>query len=275
VGTLAPTSAAAAVFAKAFRASLAGIASLSLPRRASPPAAADVPWFEQGQPIPVGQLSVSGGATLGPPKKLAIIIGLTRQTMESSAAESVLTDMLRESVSFSLDASVFSTLAATDARPAGILNGIAGLTATAGGGTAAMEGDLEKLATAVSDAAGDVVLATHPRQALAIRIRKPDLKIPVYSTRAIAAGTVIMLDPQALAVAFGTEPRFEAGIEPVIHHDDTTPLPISTAGSPNTVAAPARSLWQTDRVALRCILPAAWVLRQTGTVAWLSSATWG
>jgi hypothetical protein len=274
VSTLSKTSAAAAVFARAFRADLDGIASVLLPRRVTPPAAADVNWVAPGDPIPAGQISLSG-ATLGPAKKLAVMVALTRTLMESSAAETVLTTMLRESVSFSLDATVFSTLAATTARPAGILNGIAGLTATAGGGTAAMEGDLEQLAAAVSDAVGDVVLITHPRQALAIRIRSPQLGIPVYSTRAIAAGTVIMLDPQALAVSFGTDPRFEASIEGVLHLDDTTPLPIGTAGSPNTVAAAARSLWQTDCVALRCILPAAWVNRQPGSFAWLSSATWG
>jgi hypothetical protein len=203
------------------------------------------------------------------------MVALTRTLMESSAAEVTLTTMLRESVSFSLDATVFSTLAATTARPAGVLNGIAGLTATAGGGTAAMEGDLELLAAAVSDAVGDVVIVAHPRQALAIRIRKPDLGIPVYSTRAFAAGTIIMLDPQALAVAFGTDPRFEAGIEGVLHLDDATPLAIGTAGSPNSVAAAARSLWQTDCIAIRCVLPAAWSIRQAGAISWLSSATWG
>jgi hypothetical protein len=274
VSTLSRTSAAAAVFAKAFRADLDGIASILLPRRVTPPAAADVNWVAPGDPIPAGQISLSG-ATLGPAKKLAVMVALTRTLMESSAAENVLTTMLRESVSFSLDATVFSTLAATTARPAGILNGIAGLTATAGGGTTAMEGDLEKLAAAVSDAVGDVVIVAHPRQAFAIRIRAPQFGIPVFATRAIAAGTIVMLDPQALAVSFGTDPRFEAGIEGVLHLDDATPLAIETAGTPPTVAAAVRSAWQTDCVVTRCILPAAWVLRQTGTVAWLSSATWG
>jgi hypothetical protein len=54
--------------------------------------------------------------------------------------------------------------------------------------------------------------------------------------------------------------------------EDTSPQQIGTA--PNVVAAPARSLWQTDSIAIRCILDAAWALRSTGAVAWVQSATW-
>ena len=51
---------------------------------------------------------------------------------------------------------------------------------------------------------------------------------------------------------FGAEPEITASEEGLIlHMEDTAPLAICTAGSPNTVAAPARSLWQTDCIAVR------------------------
>jgi hypothetical protein len=56
--------------------------------------------------------------------------------------------------------------------------------------------------------------------------------------------------------------------------EDTTPLAIGTAGTPATVAAPARSLFQTDSIALRMIMDVNWTLRRSGVVAWTSSVTW-
>jgi hypothetical protein len=276
VQTLSPLSAAAGVFARALGLSLGGVNTIALPRRATPPAAGDVPWIEQGQPIPVGQLSVSGGAILGPTRKLALVVATTNETMRASAAEAVFTSMLRESAAVSLDATFFSDLAATDARPAGILNGIAAQSATSGGGTSALTDDLELLAGAIAATAGDMVIICNPRQAFAIRIRLgSNFTIPVLASRSVPAGTVIALDPLAIAVAFGVEPEFQSSQEAVIHTESSSPAAISSAGSPNTVAAPVRSLWQTDCTALRCLLPAAWVLRSPGAVAWLEDATWG
>ncbi len=184
--------------------------------------------------------------------------------------------MLRESVSFQLDASFFSNVAASASRPAGILFGTAALVGTAGGGDTAQLGDLEQLAAAIGDNVDDMVIIAHPRQALSLRIRsRGQLDFPVYATRGVAAGVVIALDPKAVAVGFGADPRFETSEEAVIHGDDTTPLAISTAGAPNTVAAPSTSLWQVDCTALKARLPMAFAMRSAGAVAWISGATWG
>jgi hypothetical protein len=40
------------------------------------------------------------------------------------------------------------------------------------------------------------------------------------------------------------------------------------------VAAPQRSLFQTDSLALRMVLPLNWVMRRTGVVAWTQNVTW-
>lgn len=279
VAKLAPLSAAAEVFARAVKVDLSGVGSLLIPVRASPPAAADVGWVAEGEAIPVQQFSLTA-ASIGPQRKLSCICAVTRQLAQSSAAEAVITQLLRENAALSLDATFFSNLASTTARPAGILAGIAAQTATAGGGLAGLEGDLGKLAGAIASAAGSgVVLVAAPQQAFAIRLYKPQLDVPVFATLGVAAGTVIMLDPGAIAVAYGAEPRFSASTETQLHMH-TAPQDFSTGAGPTPVAvaniaAPVKSMFQTDCVALRMLLPAAWAIRSPGAISWVSGTTWG
>ena len=46
--------------------------------------------------------------------------------------------------------------------------------------------------------------------------------------------------------------------EPTVHMEDTTPLAISTVGSPNVVSAPVRSAWQTDCLIIKVRARTAW-----------------
>ena len=77
----------------------------------------------------------------------------------------MIAQVLRENTAMSFDASLFSNAAATTASPAGILNGVAALTATAGGGELAMMTDLAALAAAISGATANLAFATNPAQA--------------------------------------------------------------------------------------------------------------
>lgn len=270
VATLAPVSAAAAVFARAIVAPLDGVASITVPRRANPPDPADVSWIAPGEPIGVGQLTVTG--TILTPKKLATIVAATRELIESSAAEAVFNAILRENVATSLDATFFSEVSATDARPAGVLEGITALTAASGAD--AMIDDLAQLVAAVSGSAGDVMIVANTAQALAIRVRLgSNFDVQVVGSRSVPAGTVIALDPAAIAVGFGAVPRFESSQETVLHMN-TVPTAISAAGSPNTIAAPVRSLFQTDCIATRVLLPAAWAVRDASAIAWVEGVSW-
>jgi hypothetical protein len=96
----------------------------------------------------------------------------------------------------------------------------------------------------------------------------------VWPTLGVAAGTVIALDPAAFASAFGPDPEISSSTETLVHLEDTTPAQIGTAGSPNVVAAPTRSLFQTDAIAVRLILRCAWTWRVPGAVSWIQNATW-
>jgi hypothetical protein len=85
---------------------------------------------------------------------------------------------------------------------------------------------------------------------------------------------VIAIDAADFVAVGGDAPRFEISDQATLHMEDTTPLDIGTAGSPATVAAPVKSMWQTDSLALRLILPTNWTIRRAGVVAWVAGVTW-
>ena len=68
---------------------------------------------------------------------------------------------------------------------------------------------------------------------------------------------------------------FEATTMATLHEEDTTPLPIGSTGAPATVAAPVRSLFQTNSWALRMLLDTDWAkLRAVGPVQELTAVAW-
>jgi hypothetical protein len=100
----------------------------------------------------------------------------------------------------------------------------------------------------------------------------PNATIDVLVAPNVTAGTVIMVDASAFASVLGA-PSFRASQHAAIHMD-TAPSALSATGSPNTVAAPMRSAFQSDTTALRSIIPIDWVLRRTGAAAVMNSVTW-
>jgi hypothetical protein len=81
----------------------------------------------------------------------------------------------------------------------------------------------------------------------------------------------------ALAAATDPTPRIQVSREGLVHMEDTSPQPIGTPGGlppPNVVAAPTRSMWQTDSVSIKVVLRVSWGLRAAGGLAWTSAVTW-
>jgi len=248
----------------------------------------------EGAPIPVRQGAFTA-ATLTP-KKMAVITTWTREIDEHSvpAIEGLLRDAIKQDTAVSIDSVLLDANPATTVRPAGLLNGVAGLTPTAGGGFAAVVGDLQKLAGALMTGTnGNVrkmVWLINPAQKLSLSLvsapgtgafpfkeevgRNQLLTYPIIAAGTVPVGTIIALDAADFVSVGGEAPRFEISDQATLHMEDTTPLAIGTAGSPATVAAPTRSLWQTDSMALRLIMPLNWTLRRTGVVAWMAGVTW-
>jgi hypothetical protein len=182
---------------------------------------------------------------------------------------------LTESVALALDAALFDASAGDASRPPGLRNGISGITAATGGGTAAMVKDLTALATAVAPVGGtNIAFVASPGEAIKIALQAgSQFRIPVYAGSGLAAGFVLCVALNALASAISPAPNFSASIESLLHMD-TAAQPIGAVGSPNVISAPTRSLWQTDCVALRLTFDLAWTLRNSAGLAWTSAITW-
>jgi hypothetical protein len=225
-----------------------------------------------------------------------VITTWTREIDEHSipAIEGLLRQAIQEDTAVSLDSVLLDTNAATVVRPAGLFNGVAPLTPTAGGGFNALVGDLKQLSGAILTGTQGNIRAMawlmNPQQVLSASLtsapgvgvfpfkdelgRGQLLTYPVIDSGTVPLGTVGVLDAADFVSVGGEGPRFEISDQATLHMEDTAPLPIGSEGTPPTVAAPVRSLFQTDSIALRLILPINWALRRTGVVAWTQGVTW-
>ena len=81
---------------------------------------------------------------------------------------------------------------------------------------------------------------------------------------------MLLIDGSGVSFAGGA-PSFVGTDVATLHEDDTTPLPIS-AGA--VVAAPVRSLFQTNSAALRALWEIDWAVMRAGAVQALSAVAW-
>jgi len=277
--SLAPSSAAARLFAACARLSLHGSSIVAMPRFASE--FPDAVFVGEGQPIPAMR-SAFATESLGPQRKLAAIVGLTNELTQYSVetVETILDTAMREAAGRALDSAVFSTAAATEIAPAGLLHGVTPIAATfdaSGGGLGdAMIADLSNLAAAISDAGGGtgILYFANPRQATAVELRASAFAAKVVPTPRLAGGTVVAIETGGVASAFDGLPDVQATREAVVHFEDEAPAQITVAGTPNAVAAPAISLFQADSLALRLVLRCAWATRMPGAVQMVTGTVW-
>jgi hypothetical protein len=273
IDSLAPASAGAALLAQGLELTFDGTAAISVPSFLA--AAGNVGFVAEAAPIPVRQLNVIGGPMLTP-DKLAVITVLSYEMLSGSNAEAMVRDALTQSAALALDTALLDANASTAARPAGLRNGISALTASAlTDRTEAMLADIAAVAGAVAPVAGNspIALIANPVRALALRLRAPrELPVSVLASSAVAAGDLIAVAPPALVSAVGNV-SINAGRESTVHSFDPADA-ISVPGTPNVVAAPVRSMWQTDCIGLRLLMTASWGLRHPSGLAWLTTAAW-
>lgn len=231
-------------------------------------------FVAEGAPIPVQQGTTTTGPTLSP-FKLAVITSLTSEMLRSSNAETLVRQVLIESTGPALDAVLFSNAAATTSAPAGLRNGISGLTPAAPGEKArAIVDDLQALGLAVASVAGNgaITLVASPDAAVALRLRLPQtVQWPVLTSASLAARTVIAVAANAVVSAVEGAPLIDAGQETVLHFETAPQAIVTPAGS---VARPVGSLFQTDTVGLRLKWPISWALRSSAGLAWMTNVNW-
>jgi len=264
---------------------------ISMPTRATTPTVAGS-FVLEGSPIPVKQAAFTTVA-IGL-KKLAVITSYTREIAEHSTPEieMILRHLIVDDTGIAVDTVFIDNVAATSIRPAGIRAGVAGLTPTAGGGFAALVADVKALVGALAgvNALRSPVWIMNPVQQIAISLTQNAggdfpfqtevnnnrlLSYPVVVSSTVPAGMVILINADDLMVVQGDSPRFDVSDQATLHYEDTSPLQLVTgAQGSGVVASPSRSLFQTDSLALRMILPMNWALLRTGAVAWVTGVTW-
>jgi hypothetical protein len=273
--SLLPGSAALALFDASNKLDLTGLTTISVPNLAGLP---PKPVFvAEGQPAPSVQLAFAK-TVLGPTRKIMIISALTREVEEASAdtASDVIGRVLADASTMSIDTAAFGTSAASAIAPAGLLYGVAALTASsATPGTEAMDADLSNLVAAIGAAGIDpsgAVYVCGPAEAMKIKLRSgPNFDNTVLMTLGLPAKSVACFAPAGVYSGYQGLPTVETAKEVVIHREDTTPLPI--VGSPSTVASPTSSLWQTDAISIRIRAWCAWAAAPGATTI-VNSVTW-
>jgi HK97 family phage prohead protease/HK97 family phage major capsid protein len=265
-----------------------------VPTRSATPTVAGS-FVGEGQPIPVRQAAFTSQPMV--PKKMAVITTWTREMDEHSvpAIEGLLREAIQQDTAISIDSVLLDANAATTIRPAGLRNGVTGLTPTTGGGFNALVGDLKALTGAILTATNgnirNMVFIMNPQQALSIAFIQPPVPgglfpfaneinnnrlngSPVIKSGTVPLGTVICMDAADYVSITGDTPRFEISDQATLHMEDTAPANIGSDGTPPVVAAPVQSMFQTDSLALRLILPMNWAVRRAGVVSWVAGVTW-
>lgn len=262
---------------------------ISIPTRDRTPSISGS-FVGEGRPIPVRQAAFT--AQVLTPKKMAVITTWTREIDESSipAIEGLLRNAIQEDTAITLDSVLLDNDPADAIRPAGLLNGITPIGATAGGGFNALVADMKALSgSLLSGTLGNIrqmVWIMNPQQVLSASLTAMPgvstfpfkdelgngrlLTYPIIESGTVPLGTIIALDAADFVTVGGEAPRFEVSDQATLHMEDTDPEPIHD-GAP---ANPVRSLWQTDSLGLRLILPINWTLRRPGVVAAIENVTW-
>jgi hypothetical protein len=227
-------------------------------------------FVAEGQPIPVHQLSLVNPDILDPHKASAIAV-LTREMIESSNAEKMVGDVLVRGTARMVDEVLFDANPKAANRPAGLRNGVAALPpSSATVDSEAFFADIKSLGDAVGPVLGNntVVFVASPGRAIAMKSRfnyeLPNLT--VLGSNAVI-NDVLCIVPDGLVVAVGSDPIIEVSRAATLHMEGTTPLPVGTA-------APHRSLWQTDSIALSVRYPLTWARRDPRAFAWLTPTGW-
>jgi HK97 family phage prohead protease len=265
---------------------------IKIPARSATPNVAGA-FVGEAQPIPVKKLGLTTITLM--PYKMAVITMFSEEIQNRSTPqiETMLRQEMTEDTSVAIDTALISANAAVaGVSPAGLRNGVSGLTPTATGtNTEKMVADIKQLLVAITANNGgrDIVIMLNPSQALSLKLAQTTtgafmfdgvgqagakFDVTFVASNTVTAGMLIAVDAADFASATGDTPRFRLSAEATVHDEDTTPLPISTTGAPNVVAAPVRSFFQTDVMGIRMIWDMSWQMRRAGMVAWMTGVTW-
>lgn len=260
--------------------------TIRIPSRATTPSISGS-FTAEASPIPVRRLGLTSIQLV--PHKLGVISVYSREIANYSnpSIEGIIREAMADDTAITLDGLLLDAVAATAARPAGLTNGVAALTATTGGGATAILGDIKQLTAPfyAVNAGRNLVFIINPAQALSIMMTPgPDGtfgwsnqftgRFSIIESTNVPAGHVYMIDA-ADFVSVSGPPEFEVSETASVHLEDTTPLNISSGAQGSAVVAtPVQSMFQTAQIAIRMLANVTWQMRRTGMVQHIASVTW-
>src|SRR5262249_34331628 len=156
---------------------------------------------------------------------------------------------LGEATGLALDLQMLSADPGDSSKPPGLFAGVAPLTPTAGGGTAALLSDVGHLFAALAaHNAGKTprIIAALPP---AVRLKLtagPKFDFDIIASTSLASGTVAVIEAASFVSGFGSTADFSTSKVGVIHSEDTSPTDV-TGGTPSP-ASPLKSLFQIDAI---------------------------
>jgi HK97 family phage major capsid protein/HK97 family phage prohead protease len=254
-----------------------GFGKITLPRQQGRGQLAGA-FVAEGAPIPVKQGTVD--STDMTPKGLKVISSFTREIALRSnpSIENMISSQILEDTAESLDAHYMGALARDTVNPGGIQDaaetGAGNINAAAGATAANIQSDTKAMIAAlVNNRFTSAVWVMNPIRILSLMdIQDAASGVFLYKAE-LAAGTFrgfpyissgnvpadIVLLQATNAVAYGSEygPVMDASNSASLHYEDSAPLPlVDNPAIPidpalNEIAAPVRSLFQTDSIALR------------------------
>ncbi|MBD9522419.1 phage major capsid protein [Ensifer sp. ENS02] len=270
---LAPQSVVTKLAAMALRVDLAASPSPIRFPYSVPGAIIPTPFIAEGDPIPLRTGHLSSLSLVG--KKASVISVYTSELMKRSVPtiETIVSRTLGQDIARSIDNIFLSDDAATAWSPGGVLVGATDVPAsTATDPVTAAAADISALIDALSNpaAATSPVLIVSPGRAAFLALSFPG-SFPVIASE-FAGDRVIALDCDDLVI--GVEPGSPdiSVTKEAVLHEDSNALAISTPGAPNVVAAPTRSLYQTDCLALRLVENLDW--RSSTVAAVVTGPAW-
>jgi hypothetical protein len=179
-------------------------------------------------------------------------------------AVAVIGRVLADACNASIDATAFDTNPADITRPAGLLYGVTAQLPSPADPYVALADDLGNLAQAIGNARIDpsnIIYVAGPREATVIKMRGGD-NLNVLMTLGLPAKSVAAFAPAAVYSGYQDVPAIETSEDVAIHMEDTAPKDIVT--SPGAVAAPVKSFFQTNCIAIKVRTRAAWAVTPGG-----------
>jgi hypothetical protein len=270
--SLAPASAALALFQLGTALNLQGAHTIRIPAFANMPV--QPVFVEEGKPAPNVQWNFDANTILGPVRKILMLAALTEEleTYVPETASAVIGRVLADVANRGIDTTAFGTAAADIVKPAGLLHNVTPI-AAASAGVDAMVDDLGNLAGAIGAAgidASNVVYVAGPREAQIIKAKVgAKFNSPVLMTLGLPAKSVAAFAPEGVFSGYQDAPVIETTKQGAYVFDNV-PTDISDGV---TVAAPVKSQFQAAQISIKVRANCAWAVA-AGAAQVIAAVNW-